>query len=251
MDDITAFRECYQRWANWIGFDKERVYKNTIWHQCTEMMNNEFVFQALSMAREKSSRQPDFHSFLSANEALYRYIREGYLGFQYLAIRRLIDPSSKDPKKGVTSIKRLIEDMKQHENLITRESFVCVDGLPYDFEQILAQEQADELARIMEIEERSGAIWVNKESVLNLYSDIPYLTNLVVSLKKIENLMTDYVIIIGKNVKKYWRTLFLNKLKIFQISILLMQQMRLVRIRWWRWINSFQWNVFMLRKKCF
>lgn len=159
MDHIALFRECYERWAGWIGLDGDQLQKNTIWHQCTEMMNNEFIFQALFLAGRRAALQPDFSSFLAANRPLYRYLLDGYLSYQYLAIRRLTDPTSKrddELLRGVMSVRRLLDDMKQHAASITREAFVCVNGLPYAYEALLVREKEAWLARVME---SPGPVW--------------------------------------------------------------------------------------------
>lgn len=160
MNDYSEFRQCYQKWASWIGCEKDEIYKNTIWHQFTEMMNNEFMFQALLLAGKKMAIQSHFHSFLAANRPLYRYLLDGYLSFQYLAIRRLIDMNPlKDPqnKKGVSSISRLLSNMKENTLFITREAFVCVDGLPYDYGALLEQERTEQIEKMMQQQEK--AVW--------------------------------------------------------------------------------------------
>lgn len=143
------------------------IPKNTIWHQCTEMMNNEFMFQALFLAGRKAAAQPDFHSYLAANAPLYRYLLDGYLSFQYLAIRRLTDhyDPAKDKKqvKGVSSLSRLIDDMAAHSPLITRNAFVCVDGLPYDYTEALEREKAEALAAIRQHSEGDG--WLGEPGI--------------------------------------------------------------------------------------
>lgn len=167
METITTFQQCYERWAEWIGVKQGSIPKNTIWHQCTEMMNNEFMFQALFLAGRKAANQTDFHSYLAANAPLYRYLLDGYLSFQYLAIRRLTDSYDpvKDKKqvKGVASLFRLIDDMEAHSALITREAFVCVDALPYDYTEAVERENEEALAAIREHSEGNG--WLGEPGI--------------------------------------------------------------------------------------
>jgi hypothetical protein len=166
MENIAAFRACYERWAGWIGVKQGNIPKNTIWHQCTEMMNNEFMFQALFLSGKKAAAQPDFHSYLAANAPLYRYLLDGYLSSQYLAIRRLIDhyDPMMDRKqiKGVASLKRLIDDMYAHSSLITREAFVCVNGLPYEYTKVLEREKEALPAILLHPE---GGVWLEEPDI--------------------------------------------------------------------------------------
>ncbi|MCB0582307.1 MAG: hypothetical protein KDD10_23715 [Phaeodactylibacter sp.] len=167
MENIAAFRECHERWAGWIGASQEKMPKNTIWRQCTEMMNNEFMFQALLLAGKKAASLPDFHSYLAANSPLYRYLLDGYLSFQYLAIRRLMDryEPARDKKqaKGVASLYRLLNDMEAHSELIAREAFVCVDGLPYDYTEALESERTKALEAFWEHSE--GEAWLGEPGI--------------------------------------------------------------------------------------
>ncbi len=113
-------------------------------------MNNEFMFQACFLAFKKVASQPNHKSYLADNQVFYRYILDGYLAFQYLAIRRLTDSSKNGNKKtGVTSLVRLFNEMKNQ--LITRKAFVSVDDLPYDYSDLLAKEKHDQLAKMMQM----------------------------------------------------------------------------------------------------
>jgi len=52
---------------------------------------------------------------------------QGYAATQVLAIRRLQDEGS-----DVFSLQRLLNDIQQQRDMITRENFVAHDGKPYD-----------------------------------------------------------------------------------------------------------------------
>ena len=59
------------------------------------------------------------------NSLLTEALLGGHVATQILALRRLIDDGST-----VLSLRRLLKDIKQNASLITRENFVCFDGLP-------------------------------------------------------------------------------------------------------------------------
>lgn len=166
MENIEAFRECYDRWASWIGLIQDNIPRNTIWYQCTEMMNNEFMFQALFLAGNKATSQANFHDYLAANTPLYKHLLEGYLSFQYLAIRRLTEKITLNHERqfrGVISIVRLLDDMEKHTAVITREAFVCVKDLPYNYREVLELEKAEAMAKMQHQVE--GRIWLEKPSI--------------------------------------------------------------------------------------
>jgi hypothetical protein len=58
---------------------------------------------------------------------LAHLLDQGYVATQILAIRRLLDKAS-----DVISVRRLLDDICKHRHLLTREIYVCYDGLPYD-----------------------------------------------------------------------------------------------------------------------
>ncbi len=61
-----------------------------------------------------------------------RLFDTGFVAIQTTAIRRLTERSLEDPSKGVISLRRLVDDIRENRCLITREVYVGVDGLPYD-----------------------------------------------------------------------------------------------------------------------
>jgi hypothetical protein len=65
------------------------------------------------------------------NSLLTEALLNGYVATQVLAIRRLVDRRS-----DVISLPRLLRDLKSNFALITRENYVCFDGLPYDYEAV-------------------------------------------------------------------------------------------------------------------
>jgi hypothetical protein len=80
----------------------------------------------LAVARQKT----DEESVVSAQSGLLaHFLDQGYVATQVLAIRRLLDS-----RKDVFSLRRLLDNITTHQHLITREIYVCNDGLPYDSE---------------------------------------------------------------------------------------------------------------------
>ena len=49
-----------------------------------------------------------------------------------MAIRRITDPTFRDPSRAVISLPRLIDDMRQSTDLITRENFICYEGTSFE-----------------------------------------------------------------------------------------------------------------------
>jgi hypothetical protein len=65
----------------------------------------------------------------------------GYVSGQIIAISRLLERSNpQHPKKGVISLRRVVDEMDENRDLFTREIFVSHDGLPYDWKGVRARE---------------------------------------------------------------------------------------------------------------
>jgi hypothetical protein len=103
---------------------------NSIWPQISELLWNDVLFRTIDDLREEAADQPT--EGVAFNGDVLRLLDAGFVTTQATAIRRLTDKPSKDPQMGVLSLRRLIEDIKNHRESITREVYVSYDGLPYD-----------------------------------------------------------------------------------------------------------------------
>jgi hypothetical protein len=146
---LAAFRERYSEWIHWMRLDID----NSIWRQIYTMMWNDAVYRIINESRRLS--QKTGMPSVSQNGVLGEFIDQSYVATQILAIRRLTEraPPSQQRGKQVISLRRVIEDMSVHRLLLTRENYVCYDGLPYNYEPVMHHEFAEFAARI----EKEGA----------------------------------------------------------------------------------------------
>ena len=79
------------------------------------------VFRTLNEARRLEPDRP-------VNGAMWDLITDGYANLMTLGIRRLVD---KDPR--TDSLWNVIAQVERRPELLTREKFICYDGLPYDY----------------------------------------------------------------------------------------------------------------------
>jgi hypothetical protein len=80
------------------------------------------VFRTLNEARRLEPNRP-------VNGAMWDLITAGYANLMTLGIRRMVD---KDPR--TDSLWNVIAQVERRPELLTREKFICYDGLPYDYE---------------------------------------------------------------------------------------------------------------------
>jgi len=86
----------------------------------------DLAYRILAAARESTDQGS---AFAAQSGLLAHFLDQGYVATQVLAIRRLLDG-----RKDVFSLRRLLDDMTEHRELVTRENDVCHDGLPFDSE---------------------------------------------------------------------------------------------------------------------
>jgi hypothetical protein len=65
------------------------------------------------------------------NTLIVEAVLNGHVAMQVLAIRRLTDTT-----KRVLSLSKLLQDIRSHRELLTRENYVAFDGLPYDYQVV-------------------------------------------------------------------------------------------------------------------
>ncbi len=120
VDKVTlhSFRQKRAQWSSWLEDDPDHA----IWNVVHALVWRDTTFAAISKLALDSPEGP-LHTTL-----LGETIVNGHVIMQVMALRRLTDR-----RGGVISLPRLITDIKAHWHLLTRENFVCFDGLPYDY----------------------------------------------------------------------------------------------------------------------
>lgn len=126
---LEQFRQKRREWLDLYEGDPD----HNIRKQINDLMWSDAVFRALNHARSFGSED---QRTASHNRALAEFIDNGYVASQALAISKLTDPWNRDLSKNVVSLPRLLRDIRENLELITREHFICFDGLPYDYEKV-------------------------------------------------------------------------------------------------------------------
>ena len=90
------------------------------------MIFNDITYRSVVSARGLGTKELPVSS---RNPTLAYLVDQGYLVFQVLAIQKLLDR-----RRSVISICRLLADVRENRDVITREIFVSGDGHPYDYE---------------------------------------------------------------------------------------------------------------------
>ena len=118
--NLRAYRDFRQECLKRLAGNSETSLINQIlkltWHT--------LVFRTLNEGLRIGSRR-------RVNGAMWDLITEGYANIAMVGVRKLIDHDHRN-----NSLLRVIRYLKENASLLTREHFVCFDGLPYDFEKV-------------------------------------------------------------------------------------------------------------------
>ena len=129
-DKGEAFRNIRLKWIEWLhGEDPHSISRqisSMLWDYALFITVNELR----RVAESESEKEVGF------NGPVIRLFDAGFATTQAVAIRRLIEKPKKDPKWAVISLRRVLNEIENNIDLITRENYVCYDGLPYDYSTV-------------------------------------------------------------------------------------------------------------------
>ena len=87
------------------------------------------AYRAIDEARRFSTEE---NPTAAAAPMLAELLDQGYVASMILSIGKLTDAEASNPVKGAISLRSILKDMRRNRDLLTRELFVCHDGLPFD-----------------------------------------------------------------------------------------------------------------------
>jgi len=114
---------------------------HTISTQIYSMLWDYALFCTVNELRRIATENPE--KGVGFNGPVMRLFDAGFATTQATAIRRLIEKPKDSPKLAVISLRSILKDIKKKIDLITRENYVCYDGLPYDYEAVRNEWQSE------------------------------------------------------------------------------------------------------------
>lgn len=115
---LADYRSLRAKWLSW--YETGAGESNSLQDQLFAMLLSEMSFR---VAREEGAKDPT--SMLNI-PLVAHLLSSGYFSSQVLATRRLLDR-----RKDVISLRRLIDDIRENRDLITREVYISFDGTAY------------------------------------------------------------------------------------------------------------------------
>jgi hypothetical protein len=124
------FRKKRKQWMEWIGGDDP----NSIIKQIYSVVWDYALFCTVNELRRIAAENPE--DGIGFNGPVIRLFDAGFATTQATAIRRLIEWPARRPDRAVISIRTVLKDVRDNLGLITRENYICYDGLPYDYASV-------------------------------------------------------------------------------------------------------------------
>ncbi len=121
---MCKLNEKFKEWEKWYSEDD-----NSVCAQIRDMLFDDAIFYVIYEARKYT--KTDNQEKPELNKLVHDLINRSFLKTQSLSIRRLYEERKK--QKDVISLRRLINDLKENNALITRENILFAIGLPYDY----------------------------------------------------------------------------------------------------------------------
>lgn len=132
---LAEFRAFRDRVAELLRGDEE----HSISAQLLELFWHDATFRTFNEARRTNTAD---RRNAAIAPLLANYLDNAYIQSEVLAVSRLTDPPAEEAKLGVVSLPTVIKVLRDNIHLVTREMYVCYDGLPFDCEAAAADEHA-------------------------------------------------------------------------------------------------------------
>ncbi len=127
---MCDLKKKYKEWKEWLFGDDV----HSIRHQIASMIWDTAVFRVINESRKYA--QTDEEGNPKLNDMVHGFINHSFFITQALAIRKLLDKETRQGYYSVFSLYRLIDNMEQNSQLLTRENILDVLGYPYNYEEV-------------------------------------------------------------------------------------------------------------------
>lgn len=124
----AEFFSLRKQWVSMMAHDNP----SSIWAILHSQLWDDTAFRTINEAVKMSAECHGGKAHF--NGMTFDLLARGYVTMQTMNIRKLIEQNFKDPTREVFSLRRIVKEISDNRNLITRHTFVTVDGYPYDDE---------------------------------------------------------------------------------------------------------------------
>lgn len=123
---ISIFVQKQKVWKEQLSGDD----RHAIWKRVAELFQYDTVWRTYNEARRISRETRCPNTGLAGS--IIEVLDEGFFCLQVFELSKLIEKNWPDPKKHIYSIRRLLDEIKEHAELFTREAYVAFDDISYE-----------------------------------------------------------------------------------------------------------------------
>jgi hypothetical protein len=124
-ESLRQYRMKQEEWLNLMNADANSVVK-----QLQEVLWAFNVFNSINETRRAEFEAGSNSSAL--NSVIADFIDRAFVLGMATGIRKLWERGNSNDDKQIVSLRRVLDDVKDHAHLISRENYVCHNGLPFD-----------------------------------------------------------------------------------------------------------------------
>jgi hypothetical protein len=141
---LAVYRYFRAKWVEMLNGQDEHAIST----QITALLDADLEFHTIDYSKTLSKE-----SGVPQNSMVHSFVNRGFIAHQVFAIRRVTEEYQGQKNKAVYSLPRIISEIKEQRDLITRELYVCVDGDPYEDashkgDTSFRHQQFDELSQV-------------------------------------------------------------------------------------------------------
>lgn len=125
-ETLALYRKCVKDWTEILLGEDVHSIKN----QLNEFVFHFALFRCYRKAMDLSYPEESYPE--GYNHHLLVLFQNCFLESHIMSIRRFIDDNYHDPNRKVFSLVRICDEIIENASLITRENYVCFDGLPFE-----------------------------------------------------------------------------------------------------------------------
>ncbi|MBC8278147.1 MAG: hypothetical protein H8E46_07940 [FCB group bacterium] len=133
VEDEDRFRKYCKKMSEWKNGLSNSANPNSVFSRFFELLKYHYLYKTIRGLYSRSQDNP--HNELGFNTAITNLIEAGYVHFLTITIRALIEPQSEKPQKRINSLRSIIDDIAKNAHLITRECYLAICNLPFDYQK--------------------------------------------------------------------------------------------------------------------
>jgi len=124
---LDQYKNLHEMCDYWMTGDNPHSILSTL----SECIHYRFIYETVNESSRIGALSEE--NSLSKNGYFVNFIRDLYYNNQSLCVRRLTDPWKDSEARRSISLRGILENYKNNQKLLTRENYICHDGVKFDY----------------------------------------------------------------------------------------------------------------------